>query len=303
MAEIILHQYATSPFSEKVRKVLAHKKVVWRSVDQPVIMPKPKLTPLTGGYRRIPVMQLGAEIYCDTGIIVRKLEELFPEPTIYPGASEGLCQIVSQWADRRFFFSITPTIFEKLAAMVPKEFIEDRSKMMRGANFTELLQTAPDARNQIRAFLAMIDRQVSGQPFILGNAFSLADAACFHCVWFLRIEPTSFALAQGNANLMRWFERIDAMGYGEVRPMDPDEALKIARESQPSTRAAEDPGDPNGLKPGMKVSVTPDDYGFDPVSGTVVASSTWEIAIEREEPGLGKLVNHFPKVGFAVRAA
>ena len=303
MAEIILHQYATSPFSEKVRKVLAHKKVAWRSVDQPVIMPKPKLTPLTGGYRRIPVMQLGADIYCDTGIITRKLEELFPEPTIYPGASEGLCEMISQWADRRLFFSTTPAIFEKLAAMVPKEFIEDRSKMMRGANFTELLQTAPDARNQIRAFLAMIDWQVSGQPFILGNAFSVADAACFHCVWFLRIEPTSFALAQGNANLMRWFERIDAMGYGEVRPMDPDEALKIARESQPSTRVAADPGDPNGLKPGMKVSVTPDDYGFDPVSGTVVASSTWEIAIEREEPSLGKLVNHFPKVGFGVRAA
>ena len=303
MAEIILHQYATSPFSEKVRKVLAHKKVSWRSVDQPVIMPKPKLTPLTGGYRRIPVMQLGADIYCDTGIITRKLEELFPEPTIYPSGSEGLCQMISQWADRRFFFSITSAIFEKLVAMVPKEFLEDRMKMMRGANITELLQTAPDARNQVRAFLAMIDRQVSGQPFILGDTFSLADAACFHCLWFLRIEPASFALAQRNGNLMRWFERIDAMGYGEVRPMDPDEALKIARASQPSTRAAEDPGDPNGLKPGMRVTVTPDDYGFDPVSGTVVASSTWEIAIEREEPGLGKLVNHFPKVGFGVRAA
>ena len=303
MAEIILHQYATSPFSEKVRKVLAHKKVSWRSVDQPVIMPKPKLTPLTGGYRRIPVMQLGADIYCDTGIITRKLEELFPEPTIYPSGSEGLCQMISQWADRRFFFSITSAIFEKLVAMEPKEFLEDRMKMMRGASIAELLQTAPDARNQVRAFLAMIDGQVSGQPFLLGNAFSLVDAACFHCVWFLRIEPASFALAHQNDNLMRWFERIDAMGYGEVRPMDPDEALKIARENQPSMRAAEDPGDPNGLKPGMKVSVTPDDYGFDPVSGTVVASSTWEIAIEREEPGLGKLVNHFPKVGFGVRAA
>jgi glutathione S-transferase len=303
MAEIILHQYATSPFSEKVRKILAHKKVSWRSVEQPVIMPKPKLTPLTGGYRRIPVMQIGAEIWCDTGIIARKLEELFPEPTIYPGASEGLCQIVSQWADRRFFFSTTPAIFEKLAASVPKEFIEDRSKMMRGANFTELLQTAPDARNQIRAFLAMIDRQVAERPFMLGNAFSLADAACFHCVWFLRIEPTSFALAQSNANLMRWFERIEAMGYGEVRPMDPDEALKIARESNPSTRVADDPGDPNGLKPGTRVSVTPDDYGFDPVSGRVVANSTWEIAVEREERGLGVLVNHFPKVGFSIRPA
>jgi glutathione S-transferase len=300
--EIILHQYVTSPFSEKVRKVLAHKKLAWRSVEQPVIMPKPKLTPLTGGYRRIPVMQLGADIYCDTGIIVRKLEELCPEPTIYPGASEGLCQMVSLFADRRFFFSTTPAIFEKLAASVPKEFIEDRSKMMRGANFTELIQTAPDARAQIRGFVAMLDQQLADRPFLLGNAFSLADAACFHCVWFMRIEPGTFALAQRHANLMRWFERIDAMGYGDVRPMDPDEALKIARESQPKTPVAADPSDPNGLKPGMKVSVIPDDYGFDPVTGTIVATSTYAIAIEREEPSLGKLVNHFPKVGFGVRA-
>ena len=90
MPEIILHQYATSPFSEKIRKIFAHKKITWRSVEQPVIMPKPKLVPLTGGYRRIPVLQIGADVWCDTGIIVRKIEELNPTPTIYP---EGLPQL------------------------------------------------------------------------------------------------------------------------------------------------------------------------------------------------------------------
>ncbi len=50
-------------------------------------MPKPKLVPLTGGYRRIPVLQIGADVWCDTGIIVRKIEELNPEPTIYPERS------------------------------------------------------------------------------------------------------------------------------------------------------------------------------------------------------------------------
>ncbi len=303
MGDIILHQYAGSPFSEKIRKILAHKKVSWRSVEQPVIMPKPKLVPLTGGYRRIPVMQIGADVYCDTGIIARKLEELFPEPTIYPGGSEGICHMISLFADRRFFFSTTPAIFEKLAPTVPKEFIEDRSKMMRGASFAEMLQTGPDARNQVRAFLSMLDGQLSDRPFVLGSAFSLADAACFHPVWFLRIEPDSFALAQRHANLMRWFQRVEAMGNGDVTPMDPDEALKIARESQPSARAGEDPNDPNGLKPGMKVSVMPDDYGFDPVTGIVVASSTYEVAIEREEPSLGGIVNHFPKVGFSIKPA
>lgn len=303
MAEIILHQYPNSPFSEKIRKIFAHKKIKWRSVDQPVIMPKPKLVPLTGGYRRIPVLQLGADVYCDTGTIIRKIDQMFPEPTVYPGESEAICHAINLWADRRFFFSTTPVIFEKLAAVVPKEFIEDRSKMMRNANFEELTATAPDARNQVRTFLDMLDRQLADRPFLLGNAFSLADAASFHPVWFLRAEPNAFALAERHANLMRWFQRIEAMGNGDVKPMDPDEALKIAMESEPATREKFDSSDPNGIKPGMKVAVTPDDYGFDPVAGGVVVSTLYEIAVERQDPQLGRIVNHFPKVGFRVSAA
>ena len=91
--------------------------------------------------------------------------------------------------------------------------------------------------------------------------------------------------------------------FGDVKPLDADEALKIARESTPATKPSADGGDPNGLKPGARVSVTPEDYGFDPVTGIVVASSTYEIAIEREDPQLGKIVNHFPKLGFRIGAA
>ena len=130
MPEIILHQYVNSPFSEKIRKIFAHKKISWRSVEQPVIMPKPKLIPLTGGYRRIPVLQIGADVWSDTGIIIRKIDELRPEPTIYPNGLTAAAETMNQFADRRFFWSTTPVIFEKLAAVVPKEFIEDRSKMM-----------------------------------------------------------------------------------------------------------------------------------------------------------------------------
>ena len=303
MPEIILHQYVNSPFSEKIRKIFAHKKLKWRSVEQPVIMPKPKLVPLTGGYRRIPVLQLGADVWCDTGIIVRKIDEMYPTPTNYPGGLTAAADTMNQWADRRLFWSTAPVVFEKLAPIVPKEFIEDRSRMMQGANFGDILRTAPDSRNQLRAFLEILDRQLASRSFLLGDSFSLADAACFHPVWFLRAEPAAFGFAQQFAHLMRWFERIDAMGYGDVRPMDPDEALQVAKDSSPATAENVDPGDPNGLKAGTRVSVTPDDYAFDPVTGTVVVSTIHEVAIQRDVPELGTIVNHFPKIGFRIGAA
>ena len=97
MTGIILHQYDNSPFSEKVRVCLGIKGLSWSAVDQPVIMPKPDLIPLTGGYRRIPVMQIGADIYCDSSLIVRELERRFPTPTLYPTGDRGLAQALQVW--------------------------------------------------------------------------------------------------------------------------------------------------------------------------------------------------------------
>ena len=100
---IILHQYDISPFSEKVRIILGIKNLAWSSVIQPVIMPKPDLLPLTGGYRKIPVMQIGADIYCDSAIIIRELERRFPEPSIYTGADRGISHAIEFWADHPLF--------------------------------------------------------------------------------------------------------------------------------------------------------------------------------------------------------
>ena len=92
MTELILHHYAISVFSERVRLALGLKRLSWRSVSIPHMMPKPDLMPLTGGYRRTPVLQIGADIYCDTLLILRKIEALYPEPTLYPGGIRGDAQ-------------------------------------------------------------------------------------------------------------------------------------------------------------------------------------------------------------------
>ncbi len=50
--DIIFHHYPASPFSEKVRVAFGIKALSWRSVEQPVIMPKPDLVPLTAAIAR-----------------------------------------------------------------------------------------------------------------------------------------------------------------------------------------------------------------------------------------------------------
>lgn len=96
MTEIILHHFDLSPFSEKIRLALGLKGLAWRSVKVEPVPPRPLLDTLTGGYRRVPVVQMGADISCDTEVIFRALEQVQPTPTLYP-TGEGLSKALSQW--------------------------------------------------------------------------------------------------------------------------------------------------------------------------------------------------------------
>ena len=65
-----------------MRIALGLKQAAWKSVDIPNVMPKPDLMPLTGGYRKTPVMQIGADIYCDTQLIMLELDKRLPTPPL-----------------------------------------------------------------------------------------------------------------------------------------------------------------------------------------------------------------------------
>jgi glutathione S-transferase len=301
---LLLHHYDASPFSEKIRKVFAHKRLAWRAVEQPNIMPKPDLVPLTGGYRRIPVLQIGADVYCDTQLIVRVLERVAPDPTIFPGASEGTCQAWSLWADRLVFLPVVAVVFAEIGHVVPPAFIEDRQKMMPGRDFADIPRQAPHAREQVRGLAALIDAQLAdGRRWLLGADFSLADAACFHPLWFLRVAPGAPSLLDGFPRLRAWFERVDVLGHGERSAATTAEALAVARESRPAPATGVQPGEPNGLAAGMRVAVTADDYGFDPVVGELVNASVTELAVRRTDPAVGDVIVHFPRIGYRVASA
>ncbi len=301
MLELILHHYDTSPFSEKIKKILAYKGIPWRAVEQPTIMPKPKLLPLTGGYRRIPVLQIGADVYCDTHLIARTIERLHPAPSIYPDGAEATCEIWNLWADRMFFWQTTSIVFALIGEHVPKDFIEDRTKMLPGANFDDIPKQAPHAREQCRAYAQLLATQLGdGRPFLLGQQFSLADAASYHPVWFLRNVPPAAAVFDEFPPVIHWAERIKDMGHGKRTDMEADEALRIASGSAPQAATTPDRHEPNGIIPGERVSVTPDDYGFDPVAGEVVMCAAHEIAVRRHDPQVGDIVVHFPRIGYRV---
>jgi glutathione S-transferase len=304
MSELILHHYDDSPFSEKVRLCFGRKGLAWRSVLQPNVMPKPALVPLTGGYRRIPVLQIGADVYCDSQRIVRELERIAPAPTLYPGGSEGVCHAMNLWADRMLFQATVPVVFEKIGDAVPAAFIEDRRKLMGGGDFAAFIRAAPLFAEQLRAQLQLLEAQLGdGRAFLLGAEPSLADLAGYHPVWFLRAIPPAVGALAAFGRIRAWADRCAALGHGRRSELAPAEALALARSASPAPPAGVAPGEPNDLAAGDPVAVVPDDYGFDPVLGELVAAGVHEVAVRRSSPETGEVVVHFPRAGFRVTKA
>ena len=303
MSDIILHHYPQSPVSEKVRVVFGLKDLDWRSVTIPRLPPKPDLMPMTGGYRLTPVMQIGADVYCDSHSIIREIERLNPEPTLFPGGAAGMAWGVGRWTDGPLFTSVIALVFGDAGDDLPDDFREDRGPLYFGAGYdiAQMTRDLPATLAQIRAQLQWMDDRLETRDFMLGAEPGLPDALCYYLVWFIRGRYSKGPefLSQFR-RLVPWEECVKAIGHGRPADMDSKEALAVAKAATPETSETGD-DDPTGLKPGDEVTVEPIGIGLpNAVTGRIVRIGTQEIAIARADEQVGDVVVHFPRVGYWV---
>jgi glutathione S-transferase len=302
LAEIILHHYPISTFSERVRLALGLKRLSYRSVTIPAAMPKPGLLPLTGGYRRTPVMQIGADVYCDTLLILRKLEELHPAPSLYPGNSEGIATALAWWSDK----SIFPPALGILAAVIGHElapdFVAERKAFGFPLDADEAKAMLHRHLQQGSAHLGWLGTMLAdGRPFLLGQNPSAADLAAYCPVWLLRTRVGARAEALlPLAPLAAWYDRVTALGHGSPGEMSSAEALDVAARAKPADPGPAAGRDPSGIACGREVIVTADDTGRDPVRGRLLAAGTQVLVIGVENALVGRVNIHFPRAGFDV---
>ena len=299
MAELILHHYDLSPYSEKVRLMFGLKHLAWRSVQIPIVMPKPEYTELTGGYRRAPSMQIGADIYCDSKLCAQVLERLHPTPSLFPGGDAAAVWGVSRWAETGFLMAVL--IFFGTGSVFDEAFVEDRKKMVPGLDIERVKKIVPAKRLQLAQVLERLDAQLSdGRAFLLGGAPSLADLAAYHTSYFLRANPATAALLERHARIVGWQARVAAIGHGDRKELDAADAVAIAHDATPAPFEGEPAPLPEGLAYGDRVVVLPEEVGSTPIAGVLAPSDLHEIAIRRESARAGELVVHFPREDYLV---
>lgn len=304
MSDIILHHFDSSPFAEKVRLALGLKGLDWHSVEIPMVMPKPALTTLTGGYRKTPVMQIGADIYCDTQRIALELERRHPEPTLFPEHSEALAMALSQWSDAPFF-QPGAGLAMGTNSELPEEILRDRREFFNFLDFSALSQQLPHLYSQFRAQLQLVEGMLDdGRLFLTGDEPGWADILAYFPIWMCRGNiPNAQRLLQKLPALLNWEQRMGKISHGHHRPMSAESALAIAREASSEARSSICEDAWPDLKHRAKVTVTPQDYGSVPVVGHLLRLTHSEIAIRRQDPSVDEVVVHFPRAGYIVEAA
>lgn len=305
MSELILHHYPQSPVTEKVRIGLGIKGLSWRSVEIPRIPPKPDLMPLTGGYRRTPVMQFGADIYCDSQCILREIDHRHAEPTFYPGGGYGMPWALNDWASGDLFDQAVAIVLGAAADDLPPDFAADRGRLYFGPDYDlhKFASDLPHLEAQLRARTGWLDERLAhGRDYILGDIPGLPDAVIYYLIWFLRgrWDKGPRFLSEFPA-LEAWEKRVAGIGHGTPTGMSAEEALEVARASEPETPEQSDDRDPQGLCPGMKVSIAPSGDGGDPaVQGIIRAIDRETIGIMQSDPRVGAICIHFPRAGYRV---
>ena len=312
MTNLILHHYPRSPFSEKIRLVLGYKKLAWKSVVIPAIMPKPDVVALTGGYRKTPFMQAGADIYCDSALICDVLEHVQAEPPLYPPHLKGVSRVFAQWADTTLFwaamaYNLQPKgaahVFAGAPPEAAKAFGEDRKAM--SANMTRL--RPGDATSAYRSYLRRIAHMAEEHDFLFGTDPCIADFAAYHSLWYTRVQtPVMAEILSATPAVTEWMDRIAAIGHGTMEKFSADDAIKVALAAEPRP-----PGqnllidsafqDDHGIALGTEVTITAETFGLEPTQGTLMAATRTHYTLRREDARTGIVHVHFPRVGYVLR--
>jgi glutathione S-transferase len=294
----ILHHYPESMFSEILRLALGIKGMRWKSVTIPAFAPKPELTPLTGGYRKTPVMQVGADIYCDTAICIELIEALQPEPGLFPAPLGRAGAFGAMWATGPMFMPAVGSALGGKEAIFPEEFWADR-KALFGLEPGDFTAHGGHPRAQFLASLAGLEDALDdGRRFFGGDMPGHADAALYSMLWLSGVIDPADVPPRILGNLPKtraWFERVRAIGHGRPEPMSAQDALAAAKAATPTPVMEVDPD--SGFAIGDMVTVRTEDPGADRVSGRLMRLTMREIVIHRQDEQVGEICVHFPRLG------
>jgi hypothetical protein len=297
---MILHHYNLSPFSEKIRLMLGYSELAWSSAISPAMPPRPIVDPLAGGYRRIPIAQVGADIFCDTRLISSEIAILSKKPTL---AKENCDKHVIDFVDHvdsAVFMSVVRqgTPLKSLTLMIMNftpwqavRFMQDRAKIGKTSS---LRVSSSKAQEIVIEFKSDIESKLASNKFLFGDEPCIADFSAYHVLWFAKKICSANPFAKF-PKASQWMNRMEKLGHGQKTKISKTEVFKVATDNSPRPIPKKMQND---TLVGQLVEIKPSDYAKDAVQGKLVGISELRWIVERQTDRFGTVNVHFPRQGF-----
>jgi len=304
MTDLFLHHYPASLFSEKIRSLLGYCGLEWNSVTINNIMPRPNLMELSGGYRKTPILQDGASVFCDTKIIAWHLVAKAGKESVYNAGFTA--NRFAEWADTTLFrtavgLCFQPKAVEVIAAQLGAKnleaFMADRAELSGGQQLASITPALAEA--SFVHYLRELESSLN-KPFLFGDEPSIADFSLYHCLWFISMNPVVAPLLDDFPAVKRYMQPFVNWGQHPGVESTSEAALECGTQAEPELFAYGESLATEGVELGDAVKVTPDDYGRIPVEGVLAHVSDVAIAVRRTDPVAGQINAYFPRTGFDV---
>ena len=279
---IILHHYDNSPYAEKIRLMFGLTNMSWSSLLSPAWPPRPNLDPLTGGYRRIPVAQIGADIFCDTALIAQEVARLSGSAALDPTTVPPL--------------RLLTTMMKGFGPIGTYRFIKDRVSLLKGG--TSRPPKGDKAKVVMESLFYALEESLAESAWVGGDSPSVADLAVYHPLW-LHVSCNRKPL-EASQKIQQWYSRVENIGHGTRSEITQADAFNAARQAEPRALPASIKGTPVAI--GSAVQVAPSDYGLVPVAGTLAALTENRIIVARQTSDFGLLHIHFPRAAYSISA-
>jgi glutathione S-transferase len=305
MTSLILHHYPQSPVAHKVRMALGIAGASWQSVEIPRLPPKPLLVPLTAGYRRTPVLQIGADIYCDSQNIAQAIDQSAAPRRLFPDQTYGMAMMISNWAETTLFDLSVRLVLTHALGKVPEEFIRDRGSLYFEPNWTEasLRAALPSVMHELRGSLGFVEAHLGATEgvYLAGHQPCYGDAAIGYICWFLRGRWDGGAALLANYPALCALEAaLDQLGDGQPQDLNAEAALAIAKAAKPQSPIGIIDS-ASSLAIGQSVMIRPKGETADPdVVGRLRYCDGIRISIDHSHEQVGDITVHFPVIGYVM---
>ena len=279
---IILFTYPESVVGRRTEWYLTLRNIPYQTCQVDNKMPRPVLDRIGVHYRRIPVMAVGRDIYCDSRCIIDRLERLYDKvPKLGFDVKEkpfdyGIQQILENWAFDGGLFQRTSQMIPPDASLIQiKEWIADRSELLGIPFKPEMLaHVLPDALAHTRLHLQMIEQNLlgDGRDWLFGDHPSVSDV---HVMWIfdwmmrpadrmgMRHAYPELLNEKNYPKTFAWIERMDRAiedmrkKHGAPKVLSEDDVVAMIEKSaywEPKDLVV-DGTDPSGLKEGDEVDL------------------------------------------------